>query len=97
MAIGFDSTQLAKEHLSAGLHPFDKTMRPQIVSKNDNKKYHSLISEFEKLTGVGALLNTSFNIHGEPIVGTPCDAIDTLKRCGLKHLYLGDYLISKKL
>lgn len=96
MAIGFDSTPLAKKHLSAGLHPFDKTMRPQIVSSIDNKKYHSLINEFEKITGVGALLNTSFNIHGEPIVGSPFDAVDTLKRCGLKHLYLGNYLISKK-
>ena len=96
MAIGFDSTPLAKKHLSAGLHPFDKTMRPQIVTKEDNYKYHSLISEFEKITGVGALLNTSFNIHGEPIVGSPYDAIDTLKRCGLKHLFMGDLLISKK-
>ena len=96
MAIGFDSTELAKNELSAGLHPFDKTMRPQIVNSRDNFSYHSLIKEFEKLTGVGALLNTSFNIHGEPIVGNPFDAIDTLKRCGLKHLFIGNFLISKK-
>ena len=96
MAIGFDSTPLAREHLSAGLHPFDKTMRPQVVTAKDNLGYHSLIKEFEKITGVGALLNTSFNIHGEPIVGSPSDAIDTLRRCGLKHLYIGDFLVSKK-
>lgn len=96
MAIGFDSTSLAKKHLPAGLHPFDKTMRPQIVYQKDNFLYHSLIKEFEKITGVGALMNTSFNIHGEPIVGSPYDAIDTLKRCGLKHLYIGNYLVSKK-
>tara|TARA_B100000475_G_scaffold196300_1_gene173763 strand:+ start:1 stop:810 length:810 start_codon:yes stop_codon:yes gene_type:complete len=96
MAIGFDSTALAKEHLSAGLHPFDKTMRPQVVKAKDNNSYHLLIKEFEKITGVGALLNTSFNIHGEPIVGSPRDAIDTLSRCGLKHLYIGDFLVSKK-
>lgn len=95
MAIGFDSTQLAKEHLSAGLHPFDKTARPQIVYKEDNPKYHSLIKSFEKITGVGALMNTSFNIHGEPIVGTPENAIDTFLRSGIHHLILGDYLISK--
>ena len=64
MAIGFDSTDLAKEHISAGLHPFDKTARPQIVYKQDNPSYHSLIKSFENLTGVGALMNTSFNIHG---------------------------------
>ena len=97
MAIGFDSTPLARKDLSAGLHPFDRTMRPQVVTSKDNPSYHSLIKEFEKITGVGALLNTSFNIHGEPIVGSPSDAISTLSRCGLKHLYIGDFLVSKKL
>ena len=96
MQIGFDSTKLAEEHIPAGLHPFDRTARPQIVSKIDNPTYHSLISAFEKITGVGALLNTSFNIHGEPIVGTPSDAIDTFLRCGLHHLYIGSWLISKE-
>ena len=95
MAVGFDSTDLAKEHLAAGLHAFDKTMRPQIVSKADNPQYHALIQAFAAETGVGGLLNTSFNIHGEPIVGSPSDAVDTLERCGLEHLYIGDWLVSK--
>ena len=95
MAVGFDSTDLAKEHIPAGLHPFDRTARPQIVNKTDNPSYYSLIKEFEKITGVGALMNTSFNIHGEPIVGTPDDAISTFKRCGLHHLLIGNILISK--
>ncbi len=95
MAVGFDSTSLAEKDLSAGLHPFDRTARPQIVFKEDNPKYHSLISAFEKLTGVGALMNTSFNIHGESIVGSPFDAIDTFIRCGLDHLLIGEFLISK--
>ena len=96
MAVGFDSTSLAEEHLTAGLHPFDRTARPQIVRKKDNLKYYNLIKAFEDLTGVGALMNTSFNIHGESIVGSPEDAIDTFSRCGLDHLLLGDWLISKK-
>ncbi len=96
MAVGFDSTDIAKEHIPAGLHPFDRTARPQIVYKNENPSYYSLIKEFEKITGIGALMNTSFNIHGEPIVGTPDDAISTFKRCGLHHLYIGKHLISKK-
>ena len=95
MQIGFDSTKLAEEHIPAALHPFDRTSRPQIVTKKDNPSYHSLIKAFEKLTGVGALMNTSFNIHGEPIVGDPSDAIDTFLRCGLHHLLIGAYLISK--
>ena len=95
MAIGMDSTKLAHEHLPAGLHPFDRSARPQIVYKKDNPKYHGLIKAFENKTGVGAVMNTSFNIHGEPIVASPEDAIDTLKRCGLHHLLIGDILISK--
>ncbi|MDC0080543.1 hypothetical protein OAJ28_01505, partial [Flavobacteriaceae bacterium] len=95
MAIGMDSTDLAKQHLPAGLHPFDRSARPQIVHKTDNPAYHGIIKAFEKKTGVGALMNTSFNIHGEPIVCSPEDAIDTLKRCGLHHLLIGDWMISK--
>ena len=96
MAVGFDSTSLAKEHIPAGLHPFDKTARPQIVHSADNPEYHELIKSFEEITGVGALMNTSFNIHGEAIVCTPEDAIDTFLRCGLHHLLIGSWLISKK-
>ena len=95
MAVGFDSTELAKEHLPAGLHPFDRSARPQIVHKEDNPSYHALIKAFEDLTRIGALMNTSFNIHGEPIVGTPDDAFDTFARCGLHHLLIGEWLISK--
>ena len=95
MAVGFDSTDLAKEHIPAGLHPFDRTARPQIVHKKDNPSYHSLIKAFENLTGVGAVMNTSFNIHGEPIVGNPEQAIDTFVRCELHHLLIGNILVSK--
>lgn len=96
MAVGFDSTDMAKKEITAGLHPFDRTARPQIVNYSDNPGYHSLIKAFEKLTGVGALMNTSFNIHGEAIVCSPQDAVDTFMRCGLHHLLIGSWLISKK-
>ena len=46
MAIGCDSTDLANEHLPAGLHPFDRTARPQVVHQKDNPKYHALIKAF---------------------------------------------------
>ena len=95
MAISFNSTEIANKHLPAGLHPFDKTSRAQIVYKKDNPDYHSLIKEFENLTGIGALLNTSFNIHGEAIVESPKDAIQTLQNSGLKYLYIGSYLVTK--
>lgn len=95
MTIGFDTTPLGRDHVAAGLHPFDKSARPQLVSTQSNPGYHAVISAFERLTGVGAVLNTSFNIHGEPIVATPADALDTFSRCGLRHLALGDWLVSK--
>lgn len=95
MTVGFDSTELARKHLPAGLHQFDYSARPQLVSKSANPGYHAVISAFQKRTGVGAVLNTSFNIHGEPIVGPPAGAISTFRRCGLKHLAIGDWLVSK--
>ena len=54
------------------------------------------LKNFEKQTGISALLNTSFNLHGYPIVCTPIDAINTLKNSGLRHLAIGNFLISKK-
>jgi carbamoyltransferase len=55
-----------------------------------------VIREFERRTGVGAVLNTSFNLHGEPVVATARDAVDTFERSGLPHLAIGHWLISKK-
>lgn len=95
MTLGFNSTAMAREHLPAALHPYDQTARPQAVTRDANPGYHALISAFEKRTGVGCVLNTSFNLHGEPIVATPADAISTFRRSGLSHLVLGDKLVSK--
>lgn len=95
MTIACDTTPLGKKVIPAAVHPFDKTARPQLVSKNNNKDYYDLICQFKKITGIGVLLNTSFNLHGEPIVFTPIDAIKTLKNSGLKYLYIGNYLVEK--
>ena len=55
----------------------------------------NIIAEFEKLSGVPIVLNTSFNINGEPVVLTPDDALNTLFNSGLEHLFLSDYYIAK--
>jgi len=55
-----------------------------------------VLREFERRTGIGAVLNTSFNLHGEPLVGSPEDAVDTFERSGLPHLALDRWVISKK-
>jgi len=70
------------------------TARIQTVTK-DQKRFYNLIVEFKKLSGVPMLLNTSFNINGEPIVCTPTDAIRTFYSCGLDVLVLGDYVVMK--
>ena len=95
MVMGFDSTPLAQEHLIAALHPYDYSMRPQFVKKEHNPKYHELLTEFEKLTGHGGILNTSFNLHGWPIVCSPKDAITTFLKSDLDYITINDYLVWK--
>jgi len=96
MCITFDATEEAKVDLVAAIHPRDGTARPQCVKKSWNPDYYEIIYSFKKLTGIGGVLNTSFNLHGEPNVCSPLDAIHTLENSGLKNLVLGSYLIQKK-
>jgi len=96
MILSFATTPEGARDLAAAIHPYDLTARPQIVEPNMNPEYHALIEAFEALTGVGALLNTSFNLHGEPIVCSPEDALSTFARSGLQFLILNDYLVAKK-
>lgn len=96
MMATFDSTLEAQQDLVAALHAYDQTLRPQAVFRKWNPDYHALISAFKARTGVGGLLNTSFNLHGEPIVCAPADAISTVDRSALRYLILGNYLLEKK-
>ena len=73
----------------------DGTARVQTVSKNTNPKFWHLIKEFENITGVPILINTSFNLRGEPIVCTPEDAISCFKRSQMDCLVLGNYVVEK--
>lgn len=96
MMLAFETTKLAQKELIAGLHSYDLTTRPQIISENENPEYYNIIKEFEKITDIGGILNTSFNLHGFPIVNTPIDAINVFTNSGLKYLLLDNFLISKK-
>ena len=94
MTVAFDTTKLGQKHFKAAIHPYDYTMRPQLLRKGDNKNLHNLIKEFEKLSGISGLLNTSFNLHGYPIVCNPIDAIKTFLNSDLDYLYFNDeYLV----
>jgi carbamoyltransferase len=97
MSISLDAHTDRYREIEAGTHPYDRTVRPQFVSREHTPAYHRLISAFEALTGTPALLNTSFNLHGEPIVDTIADAIRTFELSGLDHLWIDDtVLLSKK-
>ena len=95
MMLAMETKPAARDALPAALHPHDATARPQILEEGWNPEYHALIRAFQSRTGVGAVLNTSFNLHGEPIVCTAADAVDTFERSGLQHLAVGHWLISK--
>ena len=73
----------------------DGTGRVQTVDGNSPARYREVLVEFEKLTGVPVVLNTSFNLNGEPMVNSPEDAIRTFYSCGLDILYLGNVRITK--
>lgn len=96
MITTFDSTKLAQEHLRSAIHQKDKTLRPQLVEEKDNPSLYALLKYYEKITGMGGVMNTSLNIHGYPMVGTLEQAAFTFENSGLKYMTLENYLISKK-
>ena len=95
MIMTFDTHQQKRTAMAAALHPHDFTGRPQEVSEKTNPDYHRLIKYFEEKTGEGIILNTSFNLHGEPIVCTPEDALRVFDISGLEHLALENILLTK--
>jgi carbamoyltransferase len=74
----------------------DFSARIQTIHKETNPKYHTLISEFKKITGYGVIVNTSFNVRGEPIVCTPEDAYKCLMRTEMDYLVVGNFIFDKK-
>lgn len=93
MITSFDTTE-HRNDIAAAIHPEDLTCRPQTL--NDwNPAYRRAIETFEAATGVGAVLNTSFNLHGSPIAGTHEMAIWTFENSKIDALALGSYLIQR--
>jgi len=74
----------------------DSTSRLQTVKREENELFYDLLSEFYNLTGCAALLNTSFNLRGEPIVCTPEEAYLSFMRSGMDYLILGNFVLDKK-
>jgi len=91
---GIEKLNILRSDIPAVTH-IDYSARVQTVQKETNPKYHQLISAFEKLTGYGVVVNTSFNVRGEPIVCTPQDAYRCFMRTDIDHLVLGNFLLNK--
>jgi len=83
-----------RKEVAAGVH-VDGTTRPQTLQRKHNPLYYDLIKKFGKITGTPVLLNTSFNLAGEPIVNTPAEAIKDFYGSGMDYLAIGNYLVKK--
>ncbi|MFN7973249.1 MAG: carbamoyltransferase C-terminal domain-containing protein [Acidobacteriota bacterium] len=94
MNMTFDCTEAMRRQSPAVVH-VDGTARPQILAREDNPSYHEILSEYERLTGVPTLINTSFNMHEEPIVHTPEDAVRAFRAAELDALAIGPFLVSR--
>lgn len=92
MTVTFHCTPWMVERCGGVVH-VDGTARPQLVRKDDNPSYYAIIDEYRKRTGVPAIINTSFNIHEEPIVRSPEDAIRAFLDSALDYLAIGDVLV----
>lgn len=95
MMMTFDTKENFRD-LIAAVHNADLTCRAQILAREHNPAVHDIINAFERRTGGGVILNTSFNLHGFPIVRTPEEALGVLADSGLEYLQVGDYLVHKK-
>jgi carbamoyltransferase len=93
MTLTFDCTESMKRDSPAAVH-VDGTARPQLVTPRSNPGFHRILTEYEKLTGIPTLINTSFNMHEEPIVCSPDDAIRAFLQGNLDYLAIGTCLVA---
>ena len=94
MTITYDVFKERQREIAAVVH-IDGTARPQIVKAESNPSYYRMLQEFEKLSGIGCVVNTSFNMHEEPIVASPEDALRAFDLGGVDVLVMGPYIVEK--
>jgi len=94
MTITYKVTERMKEIAPAVVH-IDGTARPQIIKSSDNERVYKILNEYKKITGIPVLINTSFNLHEEPIVNTPNDALRVLAQKAVDILVINNLYIKK--
>ncbi len=92
MTLTFDCTDTMKRDCPAAVH-VDGTARPQLVTPSGSPGFHRILTEYYKLSGIPSVINTSFNMHEEPIVCSPDDAIRAFLQGNLDYLAMGDFLV----
>jgi carbamoyltransferase len=95
MTVCFNCTPEMNKLFPAVVH-VDGTARAQLVRQASNPGFHAILTELKALTGAGVVLNTSFNMHEEPIVESPQDALSAFDRAGLDYLALGPYWVQRR-
>ena len=93
MTITFDCTETMMTQSPAAVH-VDGTARPQLVSERSNRGFHRVLTEYYRLTGIPSVINTSFNMHEEPIVCTPEDAVRAFQLGKLPYMAIGAFIVS---
>lgn len=92
MTVTFDCTEFMRQNCPAAVH-VDGTARPQLIRKEVNPEYHAILSAYERLSGIPCLINTSFNMHEEPIVCSPHDAVRAFLLGHLDGLAIGPFYV----
>ncbi|MDO8548457.1 MAG: carbamoyltransferase C-terminal domain-containing protein, partial [bacterium] len=95
MTMAVTVTPFMAERMPAAVH-VDHTARPQLIDRNTNPIYYDAIATYRTLTGLPTVINTSFNMHEEPIVCTPSEGIDAFLQSHLDALAIGNFLVLKE-
>lgn len=93
MTITFEVKAQWRDRLQAVTH-VDGTARPQLVHQQHNPSFHKILQEYCRLSGIPAVINTSFNLHEEPLVATPADAVRAFRQGRLDYLAIGNFLVA---
>lgn len=96
MTITYDVSDMARKNIPAAVH-VDNTARPQVIRREDNPDYYDIVKAYYEITGVASVINTSFNMHEEPIVRTAEEAITAFRTAELDALILGPFLCQSDL